>query len=661
MSESHNRSLGSSARVAIGRLGASNLLVLAATCLSLGLTLYLFWPSLREGLFADDYIAMSMLDGKFGAARAPLDLFNFAGGTPEDVNRLRQLGSIPWWAPDDFRVSFLRPLSSALWHLDRALFGQSYAYYHAHSLLVFSLLVIATALLYRGLFPGLIAALALVIFAVDDSHQFPVLWLSNRGGIYASLCGVLALLAHLRWRERGQRGYAYLSAAAIAIGFLFGEWALPMLAYILAFELLGARGAVRSRLWALLPSAILTVVFLGVRAHLQYGARGSGAYIDPGVDPIRFLLTACHRVPIFMADMMWNVPAEWWDQGSPPWRDELLSYGLFPPSVWVKLPDWRLWHITLGALACAALGLGYRFCRPGLSESENRHLRWLVLGSLGALMPVVGSFPSTRLTIASFLGIAPLLACVFREVARRLRAATRVQPLRFAAYYLVILGLVHIQFVAPLQTDIQARVNWFTTTSNWVLAAELDPARAAEQRVFLLSGYEFTTTFYFAYIWSLHGLPRPRRYYPLTASPIAHFIERSADNELVLEGVSGNYFGSGHENMFHAPERTWRAGQVIALEGVRITIDRVERGVPGRLRFTFDRTLEDPSYVFLVARPFGLVRFTPPPVGTNRLLARAASPSWFELDRHRYLRRIAPLPEVLGFSPVPAMVYYKPP
>jgi hypothetical protein len=642
------------------RVRPPDLLLIAALLVSLGLALQLFWPTLRDGLFADDYIALAMLEQRFAAPRAPLDLYNFADGTPSDVASLRRLGSCPWWAPDDFRVSFMRPLSSALWHVDRALFGKSYGFYHAHSLAVFFALVIATGFLYRELFPGTVAALAVIVFAVDDSHQFPVLWLSNRGGIYASLCGVLALLSHLRWRERGKLAYAFASSAAVIVGFLFGEWALPMLAYILAFELLGARGPLGVRLRALLPSALPAVVFLIVRGLLHYGARGSGAYIDPGVDPIRFFVTLSHRVPVFVADMMWNVPAEWWDQGTP-WRDELLATGIIPPAIWVSLPSWRFFHVVLGVFGLIALWLGYRFCAAGLASEERRHLRWLLLGAFGALVPVVGSFPSTRLTIASFLGLAPILACVMREVARRLRLAPRVSLPRFAGYYVLVFGLVHLQLFAPLQSNVQAQVDWYATTSQWVLAAELDPERVSQQRVFLLSGNEFTSTFFFSYIWGYHARPMPRSYYPLTASPNAHFVERTADNELLMQSLGGPYLGSGHENMFHASDRTWVEGQSVQLEGVRITAERVTGGLPGALRFTFDRPLEDPSYVFLVSRPHGLVRYVLPQAGGRQLLARSAGPNWPDLDRHRYLLRIAPLPDFLGYSNVPRIVYYEPP
>ena len=173
----------------------------AAVAASIALGVWLFWPTLRLGLFADDYTALAMADGRFAAPRGAFDLFDFANGRPADVAALRRLGSIPWWAPPDFRVSFMRPFSSALVHIDRALFGDALWAYHAHSIAAWALLVIATSALYRRLFTRGVAAMATLLFAVDRSQHFPVLWLSNRGGLYASALGVLGLMAHVRFRQ----------------------------------------------------------------------------------------------------------------------------------------------------------------------------------------------------------------------------------------------------------------------------------------------------------------------------------------------------------------------------------------------------------------------------------------------------------------------------
>ncbi|MEY4577834.1 MAG: hypothetical protein RL701_2537, partial [Pseudomonadota bacterium] len=511
----------------------------------LGLALWHYWPTLHDGLFADDYVATAILDGHFAAPRSAYDLFNFAAGTPEDVRALRRLGSLPWWAPDDHRIAFLRPLSSALWHVDRALFGTNYGAYHAHSLLVFTALVVCVSWLYRRLFAGFSANVVLVAtlcFALDESLRFPTLWLSNRGGMYALLLGVLALHAHISWRQTARLQYAFASALALGVGLLFGEWALPLVAYIAAYELIMQRTSMRARLLALLPSFVPSAVFLVLRSALHYGARGSGAYVDPGVDPLRFVQLLAHRVPVFFADMLWNVPAEWWDHGTP-WRERVLQLWIFSPEIWVKLPDWHFFHVVLGVLGMLATLAGYVFCRRQLPMELRRCLHFLGLGGTAALVPVVGSFPSTRLTIAACIGLCPLFALVLHECALRLQTLTKGagppwtwQPGRLArsGCLAAVFGLgVYTQVYTPLQGDVQGQLDHYATTLEWVRSAELDPARVHEQRVVLLAGAEFTTTFFFSYIWAHAGLPLPRSYYPISSAPCAHFLRRTADDELM--------------------------------------------------------------------------------------------------------------------------------
>jgi hypothetical protein len=643
----------------MGTRSRQHLFYAAAVAVALGLGLWLFWPTLQLGLFADDYTAAAMMDGTFASARGPLDLFNFADGTPQDVAALRRLGSIPWWAPADFRVSFLRPLSSALWHLDRTLFGNALWAYHAHSIAAWAMLVVATSLLYRRLLPTGVAALATLMFAVDDSHHFPVIWLSNRGGIYAVLIGVLGLLSHLRWRIDGRRAYAPISAGLLSVGLLFGEWALPMFAYILAFEALGTREPLTRRALALLPSALPGAVFLIGRAWLGYGARGSGAYVDPGAEPLRFAIAVLQRIPVFMADMIWNVPSSWWDQGTP-WRDRILDLGLIAPPLWARLPGWPQFHLGLGMLGFAVFGLALRFTWHGLSASERVHVRWLLLGALLALVPVVGSFPSTRLTLVAFLGMAPVLALVVRQIGRRLWSAPSIGLVRWFSFYAAGLLILWFQLLAPLRDNIEAQVDDFAATTKWVLAAQLDPKRVAQQRVFVLAGGEFTTTFFFAYIWANHGRPLPRSYYPISTAPFAQDIERVTDNGLRLRALGSSYLGSGHEDMFCSAKRRWHEGESVDLAGMRVTAEDTGDGLPFSLRLTFDRSLDDPSYAFLVATSRGLERFAVPAVGQTTRVPRAGYPSWLALAHNREQHRIAPIPEALSFASPPGFVLYKP-
>lgn len=622
---------------------------------TLALGTWVLWPTLQLGLFADDYLAAAMVDGTFAAPRAPLDLFDFADGTPEDVAALQRLGSLPWWTPPDFRVSFVRPLSSALVHLDRALFGDALWLRHAHSIAAWALLVCVVALLYARLLTPWLAALAIAVYGLDDGLHFPTLWLSHRGGLYALAFGLLGVYLHVRGREERRPHMRLASLLPLAVALGFGEWALPAFAYLAAYELAGARDDLRGRAAALAPAATLALAFLIVRAALGYGARSSGAYVDPAQEPLRFLTALLARVPVLTADMLLSVPASWWDHGTP-LRDRLLERQLFAPDTWKALPDWRSWHMLLAIAALLSLGALVRFCRRRLPVDEARPLGWLALGGLLALLPVVGSFPSTRLTMGAFVGVAPLLAALMRELARALYRARR--PARFAGAYLAMLALLTLTVLHPLSADLRRAVRRYAATTAWVHSAELDPARLQEQRVYLLSSVDFTSTFFFAYVWAHRGEPLPRSFYPLSAAPHAHQITRIDERTLRLSSLGGGMLRSGREAMFRPIDAPPTLGEHVRLPGLEIEVARVVHGYPQSLLLHFDRSVDDPSQVFLVADRRGMSRVRLPAVGESLRLRRAESPSWLQLERAREARVLGPGPEFLRYRPTPEFMDY---
>jgi hypothetical protein len=630
----------------------------AALVATLGFGCWRFAPTLDLGLAADDYMAVAVVDGSFAAPRSALDAFNFAGGTVEDVTATQRLGSIPWFAPPELRFAFMRPLSSALWSFDRAVFGRELWAYHAHSIAVWALLALAASALYRRLLPLSAAAVATAIFALDQSQHMPVLWLCNRGALYGLLLGVLALHAHLRWREQGTRWAPWAIVLCTTLAVLFGEWALAMLSYVFAYEAVARRGPLRERALALLPTAVPTGLFMAARAWLGYGVHGSGTYVDPGAEPLQFLLLLGHRIPVLIADALFDLPAAWWDHGSP-LRDRLLASELFSPTAWMALPQWRVYHALLGLAACAALVVAARALARALPEDERRQLRWLLLGAVLALVPVAGSFPSTRLTLAAMFGFAPAFALALRELGRVLLRA-RLRLPAFLALYSLAIAIAMLQLVSPLRGNMRGTIDGFAITRQWVLGAELDPRRVAEQRVFLLLSSEFVSTVFFAYTWGQHGRPLPRSLYPVSMAPVAHDIERTAPNELVLRSLGGTFLSSAGEHMFRSPRLPLRVGDSVALDGMTITVLRLLDGQPQALRVRFDRPLEDPSYVLLASTEQGLRKFEPPPVGETRRMPLPAYPNWVARQRAREQARIGPPPDTLEFDPVPSFVRWEP-
>ena len=639
------------------KLGARVYAAVVALALLTGVAV--FWPTLELGLVSDDYVAVAIVSGDFAAPRHPLDAFDFGLGTPADVAAVKRLGSLPWWSPEDFRVAFLRPLSSALWHVDKALFGANLVAYHAHSIAIWSVLVLCTAALYRRLLPLPVAALATAIFALDQSQQAPVLWLCNRGALYAVLFGVLALWGHWTWREHARPWAAWLSALAAAVALLFGEWSLPMFAYVAAYELCRLREPLGRRVLAMLPIATLALVFLIVRALLGYGAHGSGIYVDPIAEPARFALLLCTRIPVFAADMLANIPAQWWDQGTP-WRDRILGLGLIPPRVWVELPGWHVFHTVIGLVALAAVSTLLRASLREAQPPERRTLGWLALGALLALVPVAGSFPSTRLTLGAMFGVAPVLAHALRLLLSMLLARARGGLPRFLAVWVVLLWLGYAQLVEPARARVQADVDGLSNAREWVLSAELDVRSVSQQRVIMLASSEFITTYFWAYTWHYHGRPMPRSYYPLSTAPVPHDLTRVDARTLRLRPLGAALLESAGEEMFRAPELTFAPGQRVQLPGMEVLIEETRNGKPTSVRLRFDDSLDGPAYVLLCSTAQGLTRFVPPPVGQTVRVPAAASPGYQKLIAGREYARIGPLPDAIGYAPVPWFVGYRP-
>ena len=111
---------------------------------------------------------------------------------------------------------------------------------------------------------------------------------------------------------------------------------------------------------------------------------------------------------------------------------------------------------------------------------------------------------------------------------------------------------------------------------------------------------------------------------------------------------------------FRSEDQRFGLGDAVQLSSVRFQVVRMLAGFPHTLRLTFERSLDDPSQVFLQAVDGGLVRFAMPPVGQRAMLRRGAGPSWSALERGRDLGRIGPLPGVLDFDPEPEFVAFEP-
>jgi hypothetical protein len=403
------------------------------------------------------------------------------------------------------------------------------------------------------------------------------------------------LWMHLEWREARRPWAPPLSLAALALSLTAGETALGVFAYLLAYELLGARGAMAERLRALAPAAVLALVYLGMYKVLGYGAHGSTVYLDPVGEPGPYLSAALGRVPALVGGLL-GVPVDLW--------------GLSPGS--------RPVLVGLGLAGLVLLGLLLRSAWPGLLEEERRHCRWLGAGAALSLLPVAATMPMSRLLLVPGLGASVLLAMVLLH-AWRSRRQRGWRP-RALAYTGGVLALVHL-VLAPLSWPVLAmmvrQLGASTEQMARTVRQELDVERLPSQRVVILDARDLGVAMYVPILWALQGQALPRSWWVLSLVQEPPVVTRTGPASLELELPRGHFLTSELEQAVRGPEYMLGVGARVLLEGMRVEVLAADAQGPTRVGFEFDTPLEDPSLVFLRSAGGGLSRFTPPPVGTR--------------------------------------------
>ena len=154
-------------------------------------------PALKLGLIADDLpqravelrpdqLPLRMQEtgnpadsGSFSTVL--FDLFGFSRN-PQCLALMKNYGTLPWWTPDDLRLSLCRPVAALTHWLDYRLFPDSPVLMHAENIAWFAAVVFVLTMVYRKLMgTGWAAGLAALLFLLDGNTYFPVAFVANRG------------------------------------------------------------------------------------------------------------------------------------------------------------------------------------------------------------------------------------------------------------------------------------------------------------------------------------------------------------------------------------------------------------------------------------------------------------------------------------------------
>jgi hypothetical protein len=556
---------------------------------ALVLALVIQSPAIGGSFYDDDYAQLAAARGVSEpsiAARSRFDLYRFFSGDPKDARVLLRHGAVPWWFEPTTQMAFLRPLSSALMVADATLFGLEARYYHLHSLLWYAAFVISVWLVAKRVTPRSAGLAALLFAASQYSAGLAVVWWCNRHLIVSGTLGCLALWAYMRWRNDGWRPGKSLASLGFVLALASGESGMLSLAYLGAFELIGAKVPWKSRLRALFTLTVFAVSYLLARSALGCGTRNEYSYCDPLREPGRFLREVAIRWPkLFLS--MWSGGVD-----APLQR----RAGTVTAAVF---------FVTLLVVVCASTFVA--------RTVERRALAWIALGTALSLALATTS-PATILqtpTVGVAIASAALLVGAF-DAARRDDRGWRWRAFAVSSA-VVLLGSQALcaAYFARREMEIHSREQRIAHQE--IVEADVDPGA---RQVVAIGGRTVS--------WAaLAAMNLFRRDLSLRAwwgvvlndSNTEMEVTRSGPKTIEIACNTANCSLVELPNWFRGPPFSMSAGDEVTLDGLRIRVVSSSLAGPGRIELAFDSELNLRSTSFVAFDGAAFRRVRAPEVG----------------------------------------------
>ena len=566
----------------------------------------LYIPFLFSGFFQDDYgfrlnFSPDIYE-KYNIPaevmqNGPLNLYGFSLDSSARFSIGQDKGFAPWWASDQIKTNFFRPLSSLTLAFDFSLWPDTPLLMHIHSLLWFCLLIVLTYQLYRSVSgSAVVAGISILLFVMDDVLSGPVGWISNRHAVVAMVFSVLCVWLYHQAVSKQKWPYVAGACGVYALALLASEMGLVAFAYLLACALVLDRDRLPARVKRIVPFVLITVVWRLAYTGLGYGARGTLLYIDPLLNPLDFITQLLTRYPVLLFSVV-GLPV----------ADMLIAFS--PHALGVAA---AVFLIPLGLLALAVYPI---------LKNHRASAFWL-LGLLGAVIPLVSGIPQSRNLGLVSLGVMGLAGQVLVDVA----TARKTGPL--TAFQLVLLKittpilLILCLVVSPLLV-ISNPATTRTSAESQASAADFGSApELAGQHLYVINppGAMSVMGGLLQRLFTNEPLPASLNYLSSGFAPV--HIER-VDARTIIVTPDGGYtplpgtvvddktgmVTEIHlENVYRAldgfhynPWDPMQVGQVVALSEVTVEVTGMTGdGRIAQAAFMFAHPLDDDRYVWLL-------------------------------------------------------------
>jgi len=587
----------------------------------------LYAPFLFSGFFQDDYgfrLQFSPDIYEKGNVPAevmrngPLNLYGFSWDSSARLRIEQDLGFAPWWASDQIKTNFFRPLSSLTLAFDFSLWPDVPLLMHIHSLLWFCLLIVLAYRLYRSVSgSAVVAGMSILLLVMDYVFSGPAGWISNRHAVVAMVFSVLCLWLYHQGASKQKWTYIAGACGVYALALFASEMGLVAFAYLFAYLLVLDRDKWPGRIKRIVPFVLITVLWRLAYTGLGYGARGTLLYIDPILNPVDFITKMFTRIPVLLFSAVVL-----------PVADLLLAFS--PQAMGVAA---AVFLIPLGLLALTAF--------PVL-KTHRTSAFWL-LGLLGALIPLVSGIPQSRNLGLVSLGVMGLAGQLLVDVATAKKTGPltpfQLVLLRIATPILLILYLV----VSPLLV-ISNPATTRASAEQQASAADFGSAPELTQQHLYVINPPGALSFMgglFQRLFSDKPFPASINYLSSGFAPVD--IQRVDAQTIivtpeggytplpgpVVDGKTGRVTQVHLENVYRAldgfyynPRNPMHVGQVVALSEVTIEVTQMTGdGRIAQAAFTFAHPLEDNRYVWLLwdEDTSTYARAQMPPAGESRV------------------------------------------
>lgn len=553
-----------------------------------------FAQGLTLGFQADDIWHQIFLTkpARFSGAgvSSPLLLFDFYDGDPARTRWLMDQGMAVWWTDPTVRLRFLRPLTAITHLVDHALFPGSAAIAHACSLAWYAALVAAVAALYRRVIGATwVAGLAAIFYAIDYNHGVIATWIANRSALVAGALGVASVIAHIRSRGEASLRWRLISPLLLAASLLAGEPGLGACAWLGAWAITMDEGPRARRIAALAPHAAVAIAWAAIYRAGLWGAHGSRLYVDPTRAPIAYVLGLFEKVPVLVAAEL-----------AAPGPDIVMFAGRGPALALLAFA------IVIVALAAVALAPFLRV---------DRASRFFALGALLSILPVCATFASARLLTLPGIGLIGLVAqLVGAAIDRAAPIPTSGAIRRVTLAAALLFGLTRGPF-SILGAQAGARQVWFLDRLMHRWSDPIDDRGLASQRLVVVNAPSIPFVGYIIPLRFAGGRAVPKGLLSLGAGTRDLEIERPDAQTLHVRQADG-FAKDDLELLTASGERRWRAGDEVALTGVRITVlEATPDARPSKVAFRFEVPLEDEALRWVQWDGTTLLPFQVPWVG----------------------------------------------